>query len=74
MPKAKWNGAVLAESDDTVIVEGNHYFPRYSLNSAWHQMKNQADYLSYYHHLALPLIVRLGEVLCRRCRDGGLCT
>ena len=27
MPKATWNGAVLAESDETVIVEGNHYFP-----------------------------------------------
>ena len=25
--KATWNGAVLAESDDTVVVEGNHYFP-----------------------------------------------
>jgi uncharacterized protein (DUF427 family) len=25
--KAVWNGAVLAESDDTVVVEGNHYFP-----------------------------------------------
>jgi uncharacterized protein (DUF427 family) len=25
--KAMWNGAVLAESDDTVVVEGNHYFP-----------------------------------------------
>lgn len=25
--KAVWNGAVLAESDDTVLVEGNHYFP-----------------------------------------------
>ena len=27
MPKALWNGAVIAESDDTVVVEGNHYFP-----------------------------------------------
>jgi uncharacterized protein (DUF427 family) len=27
MPKAIWNGAVLAESDDTIVVEGNHYFP-----------------------------------------------
>ena len=26
--KATWNGAVIAESDDTVVVEGNHYFPR----------------------------------------------
>jgi uncharacterized protein (DUF427 family) len=25
--KATWNGTVLAESDDTVVVEGNHYFP-----------------------------------------------
>ena len=30
--KAVWQGAVLAESDDTVIVEGNHYFPRESLD------------------------------------------
>ena len=29
--KAIWNGHVLAESDDTVVVEGNHYFPRESL-------------------------------------------
>ena len=26
--KAVWNGQVVAESDDTVVVEGNHYFPR----------------------------------------------
>jgi uncharacterized protein (DUF427 family) len=25
--RATWNGAVLAESDETVVVEGNHYFP-----------------------------------------------
>ena len=25
--KAVWNGAVIAESGDTVVVEGNHYFP-----------------------------------------------
>lgn len=27
MPKAIWNGAVIAESDETRVVEGNHYFP-----------------------------------------------
>ncbi|WP_436492832.1 DUF427 domain-containing protein [Actinokineospora sp. HUAS TT18] len=27
MAKATWNGVLIAESDDTVIVEGNHYFP-----------------------------------------------
>lgn len=30
--KATWKGAVLAESDDTVVVEGNHYFPADSIN------------------------------------------
>jgi uncharacterized protein (DUF427 family) len=27
MATATWNGTVIAHSDDTVIVEGNHYFP-----------------------------------------------
>ena len=27
MARATWNGTVVAESDDTVVVEGNHYFP-----------------------------------------------
>lgn len=27
MPRAIWNDTVIAESDDTVVVEGNHYFP-----------------------------------------------
>lgn len=29
--KATWNGATIAESDDTVVIEGNHYFPESSL-------------------------------------------
>ena len=29
--RATWNGAVLAESDETVVVEGNHYFPEDSI-------------------------------------------
>ncbi|HEU4348747.1 MAG TPA: DUF427 domain-containing protein [Actinoplanes sp.] len=31
MPKAIWNDEIIAESDETVVVEGNHYFPRASL-------------------------------------------
>jgi uncharacterized protein (DUF427 family) len=27
MVKAVWNGVTIAESEDTVVVEGNHYFP-----------------------------------------------
>jgi uncharacterized protein (DUF427 family) len=29
--KASWNGVVVAQSDDTVVVEGNHYFPQSAL-------------------------------------------
>lgn len=29
--RAEWNGAVLAESDRTIVVDGNHYFPPESL-------------------------------------------
>jgi len=25
--KASWNGEVIAESNETIVVEGNHYFP-----------------------------------------------
>ncbi|MEM7730990.1 MAG: DUF427 domain-containing protein [Pseudomonadota bacterium] len=31
MADAKWNGRTIARSDDTVVVEGNHYFPRASV-------------------------------------------
>ena len=31
--KAVWKGRVIAESPETVIVEGNHYFPRESVNA-----------------------------------------
>jgi len=31
--KAIWNGAVLAESDKTIVVEGNHYFPADSIRT-----------------------------------------
>lgn len=53
--KAVWNGVVIAQSDDTVVLEGNHYFPPESLNRdhvtfsnhrtmcAW---KGQASYYS----------------------------
>jgi len=33
MATATWNGTVIAQSDDTVIVEGNHYFPRSAIAS-----------------------------------------
>ena len=55
--KAIWNGTVVAESDDTVVVEGNHYFPASSLkrdltsfsNHRTHcQWTGEAQYLSLF--------------------------
>ena len=34
MATATWNGHVIARSDDTVIVEGNHYFPADAVDAA----------------------------------------
>jgi uncharacterized protein (DUF427 family) len=53
--KAMWSGTVLAESDATVVVEGNHYFPPDSLNREYFtststhttcSWKGVADYFS----------------------------
>jgi len=38
--KAIWNGVVVAESDDTVVVEGNHYFPEPSLKDQYTTFSN----------------------------------
>jgi uncharacterized protein (DUF427 family) len=39
--KAVWKGVVVAESDDTVVVEGNHYFPPDSV---------KPEYLAFSNH------------------------
>jgi uncharacterized protein (DUF427 family) len=33
--KAVWNGAIIAESDDTIVVEKNHYFPLTSVTAEY---------------------------------------
>ncbi len=35
--KATWNGAVLAESDQTIVVEGNQYFPPDAVHKEYFQ-------------------------------------
>ncbi len=44
--RATWNDAVLAESNDTVVVEGNHYFPADSLRREYFRDSN--------HHSVCP--------------------
>lgn len=38
--KAIWKGTVLAESENTVVVEGNHYFPKDSIKSTYFQQSD----------------------------------
>ena len=53
--KATWKGAVLAESEETVVVEGNHYFPAESIKrehfkeSATHTTCPWKGLASYYN-------------------------
>ena len=54
--KAIWNGVVIAESDDTVVVEGNHYFPDASVNRQYLSFSNHRTSClwkgqAYYHSL-----------------------
>ncbi|MGH8584462.1 MAG: DUF427 domain-containing protein [Gammaproteobacteria bacterium] len=35
MMKAIWHDKVIAESDDTIVIEGNHYFPPDSVNRGY---------------------------------------
>ena len=56
MVKATWNGATIAESDDTVIVEGNHYFPRDSVDASLLRDSDSTTICpwkgtAHYHHL-----------------------
>ena len=38
--KATWNGVTLAESDDLVVVDGDHYFPESSLKREYTSFSN----------------------------------
>jgi uncharacterized protein (DUF427 family) len=42
--KATWNGATLAETEDTVVVEDNHYFPAASITHSICPWKGTASY------------------------------
>jgi uncharacterized protein (DUF427 family) len=54
MVKAIWNGELLAESDQTIVVEGNHYFPPNSIsevffsNSESHTISGWKGVASYF--------------------------
>jgi uncharacterized protein (DUF427 family) len=53
--KAIWNDQVIAESDETIVIEGNHYFPpahvhkQFMVESPTHTVCPWKGTASYYH-------------------------
>ena len=39
--KAIWNGKTMAESNNTIVIEGNHYFPSSSINKQYFKDSNK---------------------------------
>ncbi|HAN73358.1 MAG TPA: hypothetical protein DCQ51_09265 [Planktothrix sp. UBA8407] len=62
MPQAVWNGAVLAESDKCVVVDGNQYFPSDSINREYFQESNTHTTCSWKGVASYYNIVVEGEV------------
>jgi uncharacterized protein (DUF427 family) len=62
MAKATWNGAVLAESDETVVVEGNHYFPPASVNAEFFTDSSKQTVCSWKGTASYRSVVVDGEV------------
>ncbi len=56
MVKALWQGKVIAESDNTNVVEGNHYFPPEAVNTEYLTASDHTSYCPWkgtanYHHV-----------------------
>ena len=56
MIEARWNGALIASSDDTVVVEGNQYFPASTVNAGLLRPSSTTTICpwkgtAHYHHL-----------------------
>jgi hypothetical protein len=77
--KAVWQDAVLAESDQTVVVEGNHYFPPHSMDKKYFEPSQthstcpwkglQATIIYTWAIRIIPM--RLGITLSRRTLPSG---
>jgi len=58
MVEARWNGAVIASSDNTVVVEGNHYFPADAVDASLLTPSDTTTFCpwkgtAHYHHLVV---------------------
>ncbi len=61
--KAIWNGAVIAQSDDTVVVEGNHYFPESALQREYVTFSNHRTSCAWKGQASYYSLIVNGEML-----------
>jgi uncharacterized protein (DUF427 family) len=61
MTTATWNGAILAQSDQCIIVEGNSYFPPDSINQEYFQASNTHTFCGWKGEASYYTIVVNGQ-------------
>lgn len=61
--KAIWNGVVIADSDDTVLVEGNHYFPAAGVNTQYLTFSNHRSSCAWKGQARYHSLMVNGELL-----------
>lgn len=60
--KAIWNNKILAESDDTVVIEGNHYFPPDSVRSDYFKQTDRTTTCPWKGEASYYSLVVDGEI------------
>ena len=83
MKQAIWNGTIIAESAETVVVEGNHYFPAETVNKDYLTPSDKTSFCGWkgdcnYHNVVVdgnerPLLLGTTPILTKgRRRSGGI--
>jgi uncharacterized protein (DUF427 family) len=62
MPRAIWKDVVIADADETVIVEGNHYFPPGSVDERYLQQSERTSVCPWKGRASYVDVVVDGEV------------
>jgi len=60
--KALWKDVLLAESDETIVVEGNHYFPPESINRRYFRMSDHHTMCAWKGRASYYDVVLEGDV------------
>ena len=60
--KALWNNAVLADSDQTIVIEGNHYFPPDSIKRQYFEPSDTHTFCPWKGEASYYYVKANGEV------------